>query len=199
MNNDSLVVLDVVYKSHEFYWYAFSSLVCVIGVLVAIVLVIQFKFSKQIISRIADEKAAEAVKKAEERLEGKFIQLKQETSYLWKEFIMDFFISAKREKNDVDAVSKLISLILKISSYVEMSQTDFIIDDVLMELEARIPKLEFKPGFDRFADMFVASLNDLEFSVSKKHLSEDEKKKYSAKIRCLINVLNKRASEFSSR
>ena len=171
---DSSFTPQVLRDSQAFYSWAFMAIVAIIGLGSGILAFVLNKLwdkkvdiavdkLKQDFAQVADEKAMKAAgmaaKKVKDELEKTIIEQRQNTSAikkeslnLWKEHILDLYIAAHREKNPLDSLQKLCSLMMKLSSRFEQDLVGLIIDNLLPELERRLNELGMADNFDKFLE-----------------------------------------------
>lgn len=171
---DSSFTPQVLRDSQAFYSWAFMAIVAIIGLGSGILAFVLNKLwdkkvdiavdkLKQDFAQVADEKAMNAAgmaaKKVKDELEKTIIEQRQNTSAikkeslnLWKEHILDLYIAAHREKNPLDSLQKLCSLMMKLSSRFEQDLVGLIIDNLLPELERRLNELGMADNFDKFLE-----------------------------------------------
>lgn len=223
---DSSFTPQVLRDSQAFYSWAFMAIVAIIGLgsgILAFVLNrlwdkkvdVAVDKLKQDFAQIAEEKAkdvssiaaneaaslaAEKSKEEFEKLIGKqkedLKSLKDESSRLWMQQVMDDFLLIRIEKDAVTAATKMIRLMDKIMLKPDEATAKFVKNLFLPELKKTVYSIQFAEGYDSLAIMVIDGLNNIKSSIAFSNLEKKFTIDICKSIDEVVFEMNKRFDEF---
>lgn len=209
---DSSFTPQVLRDSQTFYSWAFAVLVAVIGLgtgILAFVLnrlwdkkvTIAVDQLKQEFAQIADDKAERAAQKAADfakaKFEKSFAELKAESLNLWREYVLDLFLKAKREINPVTSLSTLVSLMMKLYGRFEPELSGLVYNELLPEIGKRLGEAPLDKKYDVFLCSVKEWLQKVKQAANLKNFDKVEKSRLMARIDKTIAVVDQKIEEYS--
>ena len=212
--DSAAVTVQALRDSQAFYSNSFNYLITVAAIIAALFgIVVTWAWNRQVTKeldkfkneceRIANNSADIAAKKSREELDGLISEqkknienLKIESVALWTEQIMDLYSLSILEKESIDVVSKLCTIIIKLSVRFEKNLFNFVNENLIDELSKHIMNLKPERGYDGLLERIKEDVIALRNTVEKRNLDISETKKTIDKIDSFIALLERLKNRF---
>ena len=216
---DSNYSVQILHDAQQFYSDAFSSILTVISVTVAIAAFLFTVYSSHKIdrdsqklktefdatsSKVAQNAAKEIASQTKQKFEDavkeqqtKLDSIKNETSKMLKTKVFSQYAFLVRVGNPVSALNGLCSLLNKIGSAADDELLAFAVSSVLPEIENNFEKMGFCKGYDQLALWVGEEISRFSSSITEQAVSDDGKHAAIEYINKIDSKIKQKLSEFN--
>lgn len=140
----------------------------------------------------SSKKFEDSISKQRQELDG----MKADSISLWHENLMDVFIDASKEKNPLNVLERLNTLILKMSNRFDNNFLNMLCEEVLPLYESNVKSLQKAKGFDKLTRALSDSLKLLKNTVTLRTSNRKEKEEALRDIDRILALLNELTNDF---